>query len=183
MQAVAKAHEKREECFLQTILDKIKARNESCTPTFFQNYKHIVMNTTEWCSNDKTGSFFDIFTEVYQKDCPTPCSRIKYEHSNEPFHGGDNSFTCGRPANIINIVLNEKVEVEKVNQKQYNVILRKWIRQLFILMSQEEYVMTWDDLLSNLGGALGLWLGFSAVSIVFFCLQSVRKIGHFNIFK
>ena len=116
MQAVAKANEKREECFLQTILDKVKARNESCTPTFFQNYKHIATNNTEWCSNDKTLSFFNIFNEVYHKDCPAPCSSIKYDHSKEPFHGAEklNLRICGRPANVINFILNEKVEVEKV---------------------------------------------------------------------
>ena len=58
------------------------------------------------------------------------------------------------------------------------VALSLWLLQLF----QEEFVMSWDDLLSSVGGALGLWLGFSVISIGVFCIQLVNKSGNLNIF-
>ena len=54
---------------------------------------------------------------------------------------------------------------------------------IFCLFVQEEFVMGWDDLLSSVGGALGLWLGFSVISIGVFCIQVVGKIGLSNICK
>ena len=58
------------------------------------------------------------------------------------------------------------------------VALSLGLLQLF----QEEFVMGWDDLLSSVGGALGLWLGFSVISIGVFCIQLVNKSGNLNIF-
>ena len=109
----------------------------------------------------------------------TPCSSIVYEHSMEPFHGVEtlNSEFCGEPSVVLNFVMDKKVKVIKVRK---NKILGMFSNIVFL---QEEFVMGWDDLLSSIGGALGLWLGFSVISIGGICIQAVGRIGHFKIFE
>ena len=115
MDTVARAHEEREACFLKTILTKLKEINESCVPTFYQNYPLFTKNNTEWCTETKDITVNYICAEVYDKYCPSPCSSISFSHSMEPFHGapGGNKHMCGEQANVIQLSMNENIEMMK----------------------------------------------------------------------
>ena len=50
-------------------------------------------------------------------------------------------------------------------------------------MFQEDYVVKSVDLISGIGGTLGLWLGLSLFSIGTFIIQSIKSISSLKIFK
>ena len=161
----------------KNFLAGIKTKNMSCTPKFLKSYPQYTVNHTSWCQDKEID---EIIGDVYQNNCSTPCSSIVYEHSMEPFHGVEalNSEFCGEPSIILNFVMNKNVIVIKVRAKKD--IFGIFSRMIFL---QEEFVMGWDDLLSSVGGALGLWLGFSVISIGGFFIQAVGRIGQFKIFE
>ena len=109
-------HKAREKCFLRTMLDRLKSKNGSCTPIFFENYPDFTKNNTKFCSISETSALLGTFTDVFLNECHPPCANIQYSHSMEPFHGAleSISFMCGGPAIVLNFMFKMKVEVEKV---------------------------------------------------------------------
>ena len=52
-----------------------------------------------------------------------------------------------------------------------------------LLCLQEDYIVKQVDLLSGFGGAVGLWLGWSALTLGHFLVQTVKTINSVTIFK
>ena len=48
---------------------------------------------------------------------------------------------------------------------------------------QEDYIVKQVDLLSGFGGAVGLWLGWSALTLGHFIVQTVKTLNSVTIFK
>ena len=48
---------------------------------------------------------------------------------------------------------------------------------------QEDYIVKQVDLLSGFGGAVGLWLGWSALTLGHFLVQTVKTLNSVTIFK
>ena len=48
---------------------------------------------------------------------------------------------------------------------------------------QEDYVIKTVDVFSGLGGALGLWLGFSVVSIGFCVIKGLKTVKTIKFWK
>ena len=57
--------------------------------------------------------------------------------------------------------------------------------QMHLLTSglQEDYIVKQVDLLSGFGGAVGLWLGWSALTLGHFLVQTVKTLNSVTIFK
>ena len=55
--------------------------------------------------------------------------------------------------------------------------------KFIIFPLQEDYIVKQVDLLSGFGGAVGLWLGWSALTLGHFLVQTVKTINSVTIFK
>ena len=83
--------------------------------------------------------------------------------------GGPNKGICW-------IQLSRFVQFENVSSEHFN--------SFFIFFKpQEAYIVQYVDLLSGLGGAMGLWLGWSVLSLGNAIVKAFRTVTSVKLFK
>ena len=125
------------------------------------------MNQTKLCKNTKEFDAANRMTNRYLKailsqnesnsTCFRPCTTVSYSASLRKM--GHNSKTLSSSKNKI----------------------RDWVsfglhyKDLEVTTNHEYYVMSTEALVSNIGGFLGLFLGFSCLSIIEWILDNCKK--------
>jgi len=157
LEAIIDGLKKYEQCLLQELKEKAKTLNVSTHP-IFQNFSS---NKSQVTKNEVFPEF--ILTaeiENAHKTCKKPCVDISYnarieQYSIPPHLDQTNLSGCGEGLGSIRYDFN-----------------RVW------KLETEQYILSSVDLLSSIGGALGLWLGWSVLTVgeyLIYLYNTLRK--------
>ena len=113
-----------------------------------------------------------------------PCTEVTYSIEAEAFTALTSEETrkiskchwTDRPSLLI-LMFSRTIIMEYVGFFRQTNCLTDWF------MFQEDYVVKSVDLISGIGGTLGLWLGLSLFSIGTFIIQSIKSISSLKMFK
>ena len=89
--------------------------------------------------------------------------------------GGPNRGICW-------IQLSRFVRFENVSENFYSFYYIYYVYYMFF-KPQEAYIVQYVDLLSGLGGAMGLWLGWSVLSLGNSIVKALRTVTSVKLFK
>lgn len=163
------------ECLLTSVEDElINDENETCTTPhfnrFFNKYKNLTCTDSEQISRVARMTRAKYLTHrTGQSQCDIPCSQEYYEGKTLPFTlpstGGE--LIEKREKMEVHFVLS----LDKMNGQGLAVLFISSI----VIESDEYYIYEFVDILSSVGGALGMFLGWSFYQNFQFLWTRIRR--------
>ena len=113
--------------------------------------------------------------------CQAPCVTVTYRMALDKF-----SMTSEKMAHVSGgpgrgvcwIQFSRTVQFEVVSEKIWGIY-----KNITLFSSQEDYIVKNVDLLSGFGGAMGLWLGWSVLSLGNSIVKAFRTVTSVKLFK
>ena len=108
-----------------------------------------------------------------------PCISVSYTVAVDTFY----PTTATELSEMLGAASTSILQIQFSRTVKYETVRVTYKFRIEFAILQEDYIVKQVDLLSGFGGAVGLWLGWSALTLGHFLVQTVKTLNSVTIFK
>ena len=108
-----------------------------------------------------------------------PCISVSYTVAVDTFY----PTTATELSEMLGAASTSTLQIQFSRTVKYETVRVTSEFRIEFAILQEDYIVKQVDLLSGFGGAVGLWLGWAALTLGHFLVQTVKTLNSVTIFK